>query len=269
MKRYLNPAILCAFFMQSLPVHAEVGTQIVGGKTSADHAYPFIVAVEYAATAEQFCDGTLLTPSKVLTAAHCVGKAATQVRLGTNNATLVSGQVVAVSSKTIHPKYNEITTDYDVAVLTLAHPVTLSDTINVVRLPEACASASCITGLAKPGTLVRVAGWGATDGQGNIYPNGLREVDIPIVSQSTCNSAMDGAVTARMMCAGYAGGGKDSCYGDSGGPLFGYLPAARMGFQAGIVSWGEGDCAQAGKYGVYTRISNPSIRAFIRQEAGV
>jgi secreted trypsin-like serine protease len=56
-----------------------------------------------------------------------------------------------------------------------------------------------------------------------------------------------------MICAGYAQGGKDSCSGDSGGPLM--VPDGQGWMQAGIVSWGDG-CAEPNKYGVYTRAVN-------------
>jgi secreted trypsin-like serine protease len=93
-------------------------------------------------------------------------------------------------------------------------------------------------------------------------------VSLPLVSNATCQIAYGNSITSRMICAGVPAGGKDSCWGDSGGPLFAYFPEARAGIQTGIVSWGE-DCGLPGYYGVYTRISNPDIRTFIRQKAGV
>lgn len=53
-----------------------------------------------------------------------------------------------------------------------------------------------------------------------------------------------------MICAGYLNGGKDSCEGDSGGPLNCH------GTLCGIVSWGSNTCAAKYKAGVYTRVSN-------------
>ena len=67
-------------------------------------------------------------------------------------------------------------------------------------------------------------------------------------------------LTDAMLCAGIKAGGRDSCYGDSGGPLL--ATEAGRPVQIGIVSWGEGPsdsevkCGHADVYGVYSRIDN-------------
>lgn len=58
-----------------------------------------------------------------------------------------------------------------------------------------------------------------------------------------------------MLCAGYAAGGKDSCVGDSGGPLQCLSFDGRWKL-TGIVSWGHPVCALAKKPGVYVRVSS-------------
>src|SRR5690606_10830317 len=122
--------------------------------------------------------------------------------------------------------------------------------------------------LAKPGTMATVIGWGLTDKPSYHYPVTLREVEVPLVHQLDCDLAMSatiGGITDNMICAGYPPGpgyqAKDSCYGDSGGPLM-IRDEAGEWLQAGIVSWGVGSnadnsehCAQPGYYGVYTRVS--------------
>ena len=75
------------------------------------------------------------------------------------------------------------------------------------------------------------------------------------MKQGECNAepSYRGYISPRMLCAGYVAGKQDSCEGDSGGPLV-------MGDRAkpmliGVVSWGIG-CAEAHRYGVYTRVDS-------------
>jgi len=68
-------------------------------------------------------------------------------------------------------------------------------------------------------------------------------------------------ITSRMVCAGVAEGGKDSCQGDSGGALY----IKKSGKQIGIVSWGKG-CAEKGYPGVYGNVADKEIHDFIESE---
>lgn len=43
------------------------------------------------------------------------------------------------------------------------------------------------------------------------YPDRLRCLDAPILSDSSCRSAYPGQITSNMFCAGFLEGGKDSC----------------------------------------------------------
>lgn len=63
-----------------------------------------------------------------------------------------------------------------------------------------------------------------------------------------------------MICAGEFG--RDSCNGDSGGPM------VSGGLQIGIVSWGATNCG-GNAPGVYASVSHPSVRSFITQHTGV
>ncbi|CAG0879138.1 unnamed protein product [Darwinula stevensoni] len=100
-----------------------------------------------------------------------------------------------------------------------------------------------------------VTGWGWTRWQGS-ESNVLLRVEVPIMSNDDCKTKTRyeaEEIFDSMLCAGYMEGGKDSCKGDSGGPLHHTAPSGRQ-FLIGIVSWGVG-CAQRDFPGVYTRVT--------------
>jgi hypothetical protein len=129
--------------------------------------------------------------------------------------------------------------------------------------------------------MATVSGWGDTraessnsHGEDGSYPRDLRSAQIPLVGQSLCagdysDPFSSQPITARMLCAGSPSGGRDSCFGDSGGPMVvdRLLPPAPPAdyVLAGLVSFGEG-CAQAGSPGVYARIANPAIARFLTSD---
>jgi len=89
------------------------------------------------------------------------------------------------------------------------------------------------------------------------YPSALRQLAVKIISTDTCRRYdwYGDAFNERLMvCAGFASGGKDSCTGDSGGPLQCLTPNGRWHL-TGIVSWGSG-CASRKRPGVYTNVYN-------------
>jgi secreted trypsin-like serine protease len=98
-----------------------------------------------------------------------------------------------------------------------------------------------------------VVGWGELQEGSGIFPEDLYEVEVPIVSRSTCNATYGAAFTQNMFCAGYSQGGKDTCQSDSGGPLMAIEQGKYVQF--GLTSWGAG-CAKPNFYGIYTRLSN-------------
>jgi len=105
---------------------------------------------------------------------------------------------------------------------------------------------------AQPDDKATVIGWGRTM-EGGDTSAVLRQVEIPIVSNETCQQSYPNGITSNMMCAGREEGGRDSCQGDSGGPLM-VRGSGQDWRQAGVVSFGIG-CARPNFYGVYTRIS--------------
>ncbi|HRJ40527.1 MAG TPA: trypsin-like serine protease [Caldilineaceae bacterium] len=230
--------------------------EIIGGQEAVPGAWPWMAAIVSANQPSdyqgQFCGGALIAPQWVLTAGHCVdGRTAASiaVTLGKHKLTDSGGERISVMQIIEHPNFNSGTLDSDVALLKLQNATS--------RTPVALVSQGDTT-LTAPGILSTVIGWGNMNATGSPnYADALMQVSVPIVSNEVCNgpSSYGGDITANMMCAGHAQGGKDACQGDSGGPLVVPNGAGNGWLQAGVVSWGIG-CAQPSYYGVYSRLSN-------------
>ncbi|MET8830516.1 serine protease [Streptomyces sp. NPDC004610] len=214
---------------------------IVGGTTTTTTAYPYVMQITDASQ-NQFCGGTLVTPTKVVTAAHCmVGETTSSVRVvgGRTYLNGTNGTVARVSRIWIHPDYRSVTSGDDIAVLTL------STSMPYTTLPYVAPSD---TGVYAAGASARVLGWGTTR-EGGASSNQLRTATVPTVSDTSCRTSYGTRfVASDMVCAGLTSGGVDTCQGDSGGPL---VIGGRL---AGVTSWGDG-CARAGYPGVYTRLT--------------
>ncbi len=196
------------------------------------------------------CGGTIVADSWVLTAAHCGSQ--TTVYAGSNNTG--SQTAYSVAQYVQHPNYSVNSTagsysnDYALLRINGTFPTNLIR----AKLPDA----TVMQAVAKVGDPVTTLGWGATS-QGGSGTTSLREVTIPVVSDTTCAASYNGSTAASglklnpavQICAGLAAGGKDSCQGDSGGPLI--APYNGSIYSIGVVSYGKG-CALANYYGVYS-----------------
>ncbi|MFB7475712.1 trypsin-like serine protease [Kitasatospora sp. NPDC056184] len=253
------PAPLLALGPAAPDAQARPQGRIVGGEAVSTGDHPWVVALSSrqqfgSGRSGQFCGGALVTPTKVVTAAHCfydestgqqVDRPGLRVVVGRDDLRGSAGQEVAVRGVWVHPDYSFTTNMNDVAVVTLSESQAGRPLIDLVGQGE--------TEPYRPGTRAQVYGWGDTTGRGDYSPS-LRSVDVPMVPDQACAQAYpggpDGRFDARgMVCAGEQRGGKDACQGDSGGPL---VVAGRL---AGLVSWGTG-CAEAAHPGVYTRLSS-------------
>lgn len=246
---------------QSAVADRKIETRIVGGHDALSGQYPFMVAILRAGVSSvslaQICGGSIISSKYVMTAAHCVTNDSGvaypsmlyEVGLGYTDLDKDSGERVKVKSISVHPNYKQgASNNNDIALLELETLTT--------RQKVALANVADGTFENQESTAI---GWGLTDpNKSNSYVSKLQEVGLPIVSNTDCHAAYGNEITDNMICAGLFQGGKDSCSGDSGGPLL--VSVSGKIKQVGIVSFGSG-CAEPNYYGVYARVS--SFASFI------
>ncbi|KAK9890287.1 hypothetical protein WA026_010390 [Henosepilachna vigintioctopunctata] len=225
--------------------------RIVGGHNADINEWPWIAALFNGG--RQFCGGSLIDDIHILSAAHCVAHmsswdvARLTVRLGDHNIkTNVEVKHIEKKVKRVvrHRGFDGRTLYNDIAILTLDSPVTFTEQIRPICLPS--------TGSEYAGKTATVIGWGSLRESGP-QPSVLQEVNIPIWRNNECRQkyghAAPGGIVEHMLCAGQAA--RDSCSGDSGGPLM--VTTGHKWTQVGIVSWGIG-CGKGQYPGVYTRV---------------
>ncbi len=269
---------------QAAPVSVPASApRIVNGDNGNPARFPYLVALlnagRYAkegAYQAQFCGGTLTTPTTVVTAAHCVVDERSGETTPANQILISFGpdlkatnlRVVPVVKVVANPDYDRRATSNDIAVLTLASPVT--DVQPLLPLSPQEAVSFLI-----PGAALQVAGWGNLVNKGqDQFPSQFKVGNIILFPDSTCGGGKsfvlngikfsgfgpESANPATMFCAaGTTATGErvDSCQGDSGGPVVETVGAdSRL---IGIVSWGD-ECASI-LPGVYTRV--PAEYAFL------
>ncbi|XP_078738580.1 serine protease 27-like [Lampetra fluviatilis] len=224
-------------------------SRVVGGRPVAGGRWPWQVSLHY--DASLVCGGSIVAPSWVVTAAHCVVHnplpGLWKAYAGLVEQPSIIAPYLVVDKVYFHSLYDTQSSDYDVALLRLQGPAHFSDSVSPVCLPGAELDS-------RPGQMCWITGWGQTYEYENVVSATLQEARVPLLSSALCNSGgyYWGAITPRMVCAGYAEGGIDGCQGDSGGPLV--CAGATRWLLTGVTSWGAG-CGRARRPGVYSRIS--------------
>ena len=258
-------------------------TRIVGGERADLDQWGFYALIGSKHSDNQInfsCGGSVVSSQWVLTAAHCVvdedrlrsgaslNAAAADprsLRILIGEGTISSADednVFEVESVEIHRGYTPVTEDglralNDIALLRLTRPWSGPVAELALRSTDD-----------PTGGLTQAAGFGLTERASiRVQPtqrgvmasagsSRLLAVALPIVQTQKCLGSLAGfgkVDAKRQICAGWESG-RDTCNGDSGGPLIAF-DDQQAPFQIGLVSWGSRSCGTKGVPAVYTRIS--------------
>ncbi len=222
-----------------------VAQKIHGGSAPTEWFHDAVVSLHQrqgnSVYTDPFCTGTLISAQHVLTAGHCLeGSSANKVAIyvGDNPYVDLGSHLYAVSDVEVHPYYNSRNVTDDIALITLAQPISESVTpVAPLPISEGLTNADI-------GDYMNFAGFGVTESG---RAGEKLQVSIPLggfgCSVYGCNGSGDAATQVS-----YRQGDGGPCSGDSGGPMF--VARGSDVYVGGVTSYGDYYCTQ---YGVSTR----------------
>ncbi|XP_055897596.1 trypsin iota-like isoform X2 [Biomphalaria glabrata] len=236
--------------------------RIVRGENAQLFEFPFQTELQIRKNGfwGNVCGGVLVTPIKVLTAAHCVvEKMAENARVSVGMLNIYGPpneyeQTLSVSKINIHENYeNRLIryNPYDLAVLTLATPARLNKNVQPARFAENVEQYY--------GKRCMMSGWGLTNRDTGTRPNTLQKAQTTMVPNYACADELPEIKTALndgmyicvydwifMVVSKHAG----PCGGDSGGPL---MCGPNFDQLVGILSLGVVNCTYINSIGKFRK----------------
>ncbi|XP_033127828.1 chymotrypsinogen 2-like [Anneissia japonica] len=192
------------------------------------------------------CGASLISERWAITAAHCVvGFKTITAGITTSGDNSVFRESVDIAETIIHPEYDAVSNDNDIALLRLYPPLQFNLFVQPI----------CYENLQyRPGTLCYAAGWGLS----LEYGTNLQVRSVFLLSIEECRSLYpEYNVTDNMICAIYTSSRVLALFNEKGGPLMCESDDGTWNL-VGVKSFEVGFMA-----GVYTKVSK--YAEFIQQ----
>ncbi|XP_034834729.1 collagenase-like [Maniola hyperantus] len=235
------------------------GSRIAGGSHSALGAHPHVggLVITLTDNRQSVCGSSLLSNTRLVTAAHCWRHRTTQARQFTvvlGSIRLFSGgQRINTNQVEMHAQYNQNNLNNDVAMVRINH-VGFTNHINRILIPSGSNQYVGVWAVA--------AGFGATGDNIGISHNQVKShVSLQVITNAVCARTYGtSTVVASTICVATPGG-RSTCGGDSGGPLA--IGSGNNRELIGITSFGHTSGCTRGHPAGFMRVT--SIASWIRQ----
>lgn len=247
---------------KTITIKENNNSRIVGGTNATKYQFPHftqvVATLKGNGTKELFgnCGGSIISPTFILTAAHCVANAlSVNVISGFHTIyDLRDARKHTIKSIRIHENYNSTQMIDDVALIELMIPIKFTDAIKPIQI-------SCNYTQSAVPTLA--AGTGKTSDVGDALSTSLQWTNLTTISNEQCGIWF-GTIGSSNLCA--VGKRKHgACQGDSGTALVKKVNETYM--QVGTLSWGVLGRCERGYPTVYARLT--SYVDWIKQHSDV
>ncbi|XP_041981631.1 transmembrane protease serine 9-like [Aricia agestis] len=237
--------------------------RIVGGLPAALGQYPHqvgLISDIVGQTLRGVCGGSLISTSRVLTAAHCWFDGQNQawrLEVVLGSVLLFSGGTrMHTSAVVMHSNWIPTLIRNDVAIIYLPNPVPTSASIAPIALPSGNELNQNFAGVQ-----AIASGFGATrDGVGISTNQYLSHVTLNVIANSVCSVAFPFIIQDSNICTSGIGG-TSTCGGDSGGPLITHSNGRNI--LIGVTSFGSAMGCEIGFPAAFARVT--SYMSFINQ----
>jgi len=258
--------------------------RIIGGQNATIGQFPWMVSIQYnnmvpgdPTALRHGCGGTLITARHVLTAAHCLSslniddpepKAVVlgevnflddpdclpdQPDICAHNAT-VTVEIEAIQTHPFYEHDTSLALPNDICIIKLAREVEFSAWVAPICLYREPAILGETRSDLAPASNAFIAGWGQSrieiSSDEQMFTPFLQFAAVPMRGLHECEVQFkrETAGLEGRLCAGAGESGRDTCRGDSGGPLMVTDEFGTTWYQTGISSFGAGRCGQVSGY---------------------